>query len=406
MNIFAICRISPAVGLLYIGLSTFSQHAALGQAIAEHERLLDVSISSPAPGQPLFGDIEIAANVYPEGSVSAVEFFVDGKMVGTIETPPFSLLTDIGQENREHKIEIRALGFSGNEMRATLVSPSIRVDEEIDAELQQLYVTVSRRDQRVLDLSKEEFTVIDDGKRQRLVTFARGDVRLTAAILIDSSVSMRGERLQYALRGAVSFVDGIKSTDDASIILFSDRLQYLTPFSNDSAVLTAGLDSVNADGGTSLNDHIYLALKKLEHQQGRRVIILLSDGIDTHSALRMAEINWLARRSRALVYWLCTLPRDDANKSRTSAWKSSIAYRTEYQKLTQMVLETGGRIVTLKRIQDAEVAFKDILLELREQYVLGYYPTISRGDGEWHRVSVRVPRSGLHVRTRGGYVDY
>ncbi len=368
--------------------------------------VLDVSLSSPSPGQPLFGEIEISATAYPKEAVSSLEFFVDGKSVGSVNSAPFTVRTDVGQENLEHRIVVKARGLSGNVVEALLISPSIRVDEEVDAELQQLYVTVSRGGQRVLDLGKEDFTIVDDGNRERLVTFARGDVRLTAAILIDSSVSMKGERLRYALDGATSFVDGIKPTDDASIILFSDRLQHLTPFSNESAFLTAGLESVAATGGTSLNDHLYLALKTLEHQQGRRVILLLSDGIDSHSTLRMAEVAWLARRSRALIYWLSTLPRNEANKSRSSAWKSSITYRAEYQKLTQMVLETGGRIVTLEKIEDAELAFRDILAELREQYVLGYYPKVSKGDGEWHRVSVRVRQSGLHVRTRGGYIDY
>ena len=120
----------------------------------------------------------------------------------------------------------------------------------------------------------------------------------------------------------------------------------------------------------------------------------------------MSEVTWLARRSRALVYWLRTDPRNEARKARSSAWKSPAGYRTEYQQLTRTILETGGRIVTLERIRDAETAFRDILRELREQYVLGYYPTVSRGDETWHRVTVRVRQSGLRVRTRGGYVDY
>ena len=301
---------------------------------------------------------------------------------------------------------MKAYSPTGQMLDALLVSPAIRVDGEVVAELQQLYVTVSQGPSRVLNLTESDFAIIDNGDRQELVTFARGDVRLTAAILIDSSASMKGERLRYALRGAAAFVNGIKATDDASILLFSDRLLHSTPFSHDSNMLTAGLGRVAAAGGTALNDHFYLALKRLEHEQGRRVVILLSDGIDSHSALRMNEVTWLARRSRALVYWLRAAPRSEGQKSRSSAWKSPAGYRSEYEQLTRTVLETGGRILTLDRIQDAETAFREILRELREQYVLGYYPTVSRGDGSWHRVTVRVRQSGLQVRTRGGYVDY
>jgi Ca-activated chloride channel family protein len=194
--------------------------------------------------------------------------------------------------------------------------------------------------------------------------------------------------------------------DEASILLFSDRLMFSTPFSNDITALTAGLGGVEAGGGTALNDHVYMALKRLEDRQGRRVLVLLSDGIDSHSALRMNEVTWLARRSRALIYWLRTDPEGDAHKTRMSAWKSPGDYRGEYEQLTRTVAETGGRILTLERLEDAEQAFQEVLAELRDQYVLGYFPTVNRGDGSWHRVLVRTRRSGLDVRTRGGYVDY
>ena len=395
-----------ALAIIWPGATSIAQDA-VDESAETTAQILDVAITSPPAGQPLFGELDFEADVYPAEHVARVELFVDGRLVAEIATPPFRTQVDVGQENREHRFEVKAYSPSGRMLDALLVSPSIRVDGEVTAELQQLYVTVTADgSRRVLDLGEDDFAVIDNGDRQEIVTFARGDVRLTAAILIDSSVSMKGERLRYALRGATAFTGGIREIDDASILLFSDRLLHATPFSHDAEVLASGLGAVKAAGGTALNDHLYLALKRLEHQQGRRVIVLLSDGIDSHSALRMRDVVWLARRSRALIFWLRTDPRSEAQKSRSSAWKSPAGYRAEYEQLTRTVLETGGRIVTLNRIQDAETAFKDILRELREQYVLGYYPTVSRGDGSWHRVTVRVRRSGLQVRTRGGYVDY
>lgn len=371
------------------------------------DEILDVAITAPEPGVSLFGEVEFAVDVYPADAVARVEFYVDGQLAGEVEAAPFGLLVDVGQENIEHRFEIKAFSRSGSVADALLVSPAIRVDGEVAAELQQLYVTVTRGDSsRALNLTQPDFAIVDNGDLQDLVTFARGDVRLTAAILIDSSASMKGERLRHALRGATAFVNSISSEDDASIFLFSDRLLHSTPFSNNTQVLTAGLDDLRADGGTALNDHLYLALKLLEHQQGRRVVVILSDGIDSHSALRMNEVTWLARRSRALIYWLRTDPTNEAQKSRSSAWKNPTSYHAEYEQLRRTVHESGGRILTLRRIQDAEPAFRDVLRELREQYVLGYYPTVSRGDGTWHRVRVRVRQSGLQVRTRGGYVDY
>lgn len=367
---------------------------------------VDVLIVQPPPGQPLFGVVDFEVEVYPPDQVSRVEFFLDGEKIGELTEPPFRLTPDLGEDNREHRFEARAFTRDGAVSEALLVSPAIRVDEEIEAELQQLYATVTNGERRVLDLEQDDFAIIDNGSRQEIVTFARGDVRLTASLLIDSSASMRGDRLISALRGASAFIAGLKDIDQASILLFSDRPLYTTPFSNDLSELTAGLERVRAEGGTALNDHLYVALKRLEAEQGRRVVIVLSDGIDSHSALRMNQVTWLARRSRALIYWIRTDPRNDAEKSRFSAWKDADEYHEEYRQLASVVLESGGRIVSLERLDDADDAFNEILNELREQYVLGYYPNNTRHDGSWHQVFIRLRGNQLRVRAQRGYVDY
>jgi Ca-activated chloride channel family protein len=285
------------------------------------------------------------------------------------------------------------------------VSPAFRVDSEVNAELQQLYVTVLEDGERVLDLDQADFEVRDRRQDQRIVTFGRGDLRVTATLLVDASASMVGRRIDFALNGARAFIQGMKATDDVSIDIFSDRLLYLTDFSNDPDALTLGFRAVQAEGGTALNDHLYMALKRLEHRQGRRVVIVLSDGYDTHSALRMREITWLARRSRAMIYWI-RLGFEEAKKLRYSAWKDPTAYQEEFELLSRTVLETGGRIIDLAQIEQTSSAMNEIVKELRDQYVLGYYPTIVRNDDSWHSVQVKVNRARARVRTRGGYIDY
>ena len=217
---------------------------------------------------------------------------------------------------------------------------------------------------------------------------------------------MSGERLRSALRGAETFLRAMRPGDVSSVVLFSDRWLQATPFSGDAESLMGSLRGVRAAGGTALNDTLYLALKKLEAEQGRRVIILLSDGIDSHSALRMPEVTWLAQRSRALIYWIRTDPRSDQEISLSSAWKDPETYRAERRELTSTVLESGGRVVELTNLKEAENAFTEILAELREQYALGYYPSQNKGDNSWHRITVRTRRPELMVRTKNGYIDY
>ncbi len=364
-----------------------------------------VTITSPPAGQPAFGSVELSAEIL-EGEAAIVRFLFDGQVVGELQVPPFQISIDTGQENRPHRFEVQAISADGEVGTALMVTPAIRIDDEIEAKLQQLYVTVTRQGQRILNLEQEDFRIYDDQFRQQIVTFARGDVRLTAALLIDSSTSMKGRRLRYALRGATAFLSGLRQIDDASLLLFADRLIHSTPFSNDVEILTEGLSKANASGGTSLNDHLYLALKRLESRQGRRVVIVLSDGIDSHSSLRMADVFWLARRSRALIYWIRINPGGADPTQRLSAWKNPETYKEEYKLLTRTVESSGGRIVDLENLQAAEEAFEGILNELREQYVIGYYPSRSRNDGSWHDVKVEAGGANFSIRAQKGYVDY
>ena len=364
-----------------------------------------VLLVSPAPGEPVFGEIEVVAEVRSEEPIVKVTFLLDDYVVAELGEPPYRVKVDVGEGGEGHRFEVLAEDAAGEVGRTLLVSPELEIDDELELKLQQLYVTVSRRDQRILDLTAEDFTVTDDGERQRLVTFERGDVPLTALLLVDASDSMRGERLATAVAGAEAFIAGMQELDQAKLVLFAERVLHDSPFTSFAEVLSAGLADVEAVGSTALNDHLYLALKLLEPRQGRRVVILLSDGVDVASVLRMSEVTETLKRSQALVYWL-RLGGDDSSGGHSSAWRDAASHRQEFELLEQGVEDSGGRILVLSDISQIAEAFTEILRELRDQYVLGYYPSNNRGGGDWHRIRVRVRERGLKVRTRQGYVDF
>ncbi len=363
-----------------------------------------VTLLSPEPGQPVFGEVEMIAEVISEETIRRVTFWLDGRVAGELREPPFGITVDVGTSNRQHRFEVVVEDVAGEVGRSLLISREFDIDLELELELQQLYVTVSQHGRRVLDLDEDDFTVLDDGQSQKLVTFERGDVPLTALILVDASDSMRGERLAAAVAGAQAFIAGMADLDQAKLLLFADRVLHDSPFTNFAEVLATGLTSVEASGSTALNDHLYLALRLLEPRQGRRLVILLSDGVDVASVLRMEEVLAALRRSQALVYWL-RLGSGEAT-GHISAWRDVEAHRREFETLEAGVRESGGRVLVLQDIEETAAAFTEILRELRDQYVLGYYPSDNRGDGAWHEVRVRVKRRGLKVRTRQGYVDH
>lgn len=365
----------------------------------------DVLILSPQAEEPAFGAVEIHAEILSGEEIREVIFLLDGREVARFSEPPYRFTVEVGQDNVEHRYDVVARTASGAEGRAGRITPPIRVDEQLDLELQQLYVTVRRDGRRIGDLAATNFEVIDNGGRQELVTFETGDVPFTAAILVDASASMAGERLRLAVSGAERFVDSMKDLDEASLMLFSDRLLWSTPFTGDSGPLRQALESVTARGGTALNDHLYVALKRLEARQGRRVVILLTDGIDIESALAMEDVLWMARRSQALIYWIRLVEETGSNIARFSSWRDPGQHRRELELLEQAVRESGGRTLPIDRLEQASGVFQGILDELRNQYVLGYYPIVNTNDGSWHRVEVRVP-GGVELRTRLGYIDF
>ena len=372
---------------------------------------IDVTLVEPGRGQIVIDEVPIVAEVSGDEPITRVEFFVDGTLVGTASQPPYRILTDVGPDNVEHLIQVIALGASGSRAVATVTTATIQISGEFAFDLQQLYVTASRRGESIHDLKQEEFTVRDEGKRQNIVTFARGDIPFTAVLLVDASQSMVGEKLASAQRGVRDFADRMRPLDEVKLVVFSDYVRAVSPFTSFSDILTAGLERVTAVGGTAVNDVLYIALSRLEERQGRRVVILLSDAIDAHSALGMRHVLPSARRSRAIVYLIRTMAGagvEDPDKlsGAKSPWRDEEGHRAEFRQLVSLVNESGGKVFGVKSAAGIETAFREIFSELRDHYVLGYYPSNQRGDGSWHKVRVKVSRPDVDLRTSSGYLDY
>lgn len=376
---------------------------------AAAEAGVEVVITRPAAGEVVFGEVSIAAEVTSGERITRVTFMVDGRAVRELTHPPWEVVANMGQDNAEHRLRVVARTVGGDSGEATLVTPRIVVDEEVTFELQQLYVSATSDGERVLDLEKGDFEVFDEGDRQEILNFARGDVALTAVVLVDASLSMQGPRLAAALAGARAFFSGMRALDEGKLLVYNDHTELSTPFTNVPEVLLAGLAGVKAGGGTTLNDHLYLALKLLEQRQGRRVVVVLSDGLDANSVLSASDVLLKARQSQALVYWIRLQEgtKGDATELPPlfSAWRNAAWYREQLRTLDEMVVEGGGRVTVVQELSELAPAFAEVMRELREQYVLGYYPSDQKDDGRWHKVKVKVGRDGVKVRTREGYLD-
>ena len=363
-----------------------------------------VWITQPEPGDSLFGEVTIAAEITSREDVKRVDFLINGQVVASRETPPYRVQVALADDNTDREFTVVAHGAWGGTGASSVSIEKIEIDESVEVALKQLYVTVERDDTRLLDLGRESFAIFDKGERRQLVTFEGGDVPISAVLLLDSSESMRGAPLAAALDGTRSFLARMNALDQSMVILFSDRTLGATRFSNNQKELLAGLSDTVADGGTALNDYLYTALRLLDHVSGRRVVILLSDGADVLSTLRMRDVLWKVRRSDALIYWIRHLESHQGTFS--SSWRDFEANEKEGEGLERAIEESGGRILTIAGIEQVESAFDEIMSELRDQYVLGYYPVDRRRDGRWRPVRVVVNAPLAKVRFRAGYVDY
>jgi Ca-activated chloride channel family protein len=371
-----------------------------------------VHITAPREDTFVLGKVEIVAEVLGAAAAAEVAFYVDGRAVGVLTDTPYRLEVDLGEENIPHRFVVVATDTEGNQASATVETEPVPIARDFEVELQQLYVTATVNGRRILDLQPDEFVINDNDEEQELVTFAEGDLPFIATLLIDASASMHGDKLAHATAGAVTFVRGMQRLDQAKVLVYSHQILNTTPFTSNHDVLITALGGAMASGGTALHDHLYTALKLLEQRQGRRVVILLSDGVDTHSVLDMEQTFHKARHSQALIYWIRLSPQsggmapDEPGIKLQSAWRSADEYRDQFSLLQRVVEESGGRIIRVDRLEEIERVFVQILQELREQYVLGYYPSDQKNDGSWHRVRVKVKRRGVEVRTHEGYVDF
>ncbi|CAN5890805.1 hypothetical protein BH24ACI4_BH24ACI4_19530 [soil metagenome] len=251
----------------------------------------------------------------------------------------------------------------------------------------EVYATVTdARGMPVSNLAKEDFVVREDGAVQQISTFAAGEFPLSAAVALDRSFSMAGERLATATSAARSFLGGLREDDESMLIAIGSRTEVLAPLSRDRAPQYSALASLDAFGSTALFDAIIASIAAVQPARGRRALVLLSDGSDRYSEASSTDALERARASDVLIYPIAI------GRDRPAVF-------------AELATLTGGRSVHLKDTRRLPETLRSIVLELRSQYLIGYTPEVplTPGSREWRSISVSVEERGLTVRARDGY---
>jgi VWFA-related protein len=248
------------------------------------------------------------------------------------------------------------------------------------------FSATDRKGRMVPGLTAEDFTVEEDGKRQKIAVFARErELPLTLAMLVDISPSITPVFEEQKDTASAFFKSVVGPRDLALVIAFDRWVTLVQDFTEEVSDLTRAVRSLKiAKGGTSLYDAVYLAAdEKLAHEGGRKAIVIISDGEDTTSSYNESKALIAAHRSNAVIYAI-----SNSGNSGT---------------LRDLSEDTGGAFFRIRREGDFEKIFDQIALELRTQYTIAYHSTNAARDGTFRRIKIIPNVSDISIRARRGY---
>jgi VWFA-related protein len=280
--------------------------------------------------------------------------------------------------------------------QGTQKPPEVEGTLKVSVDLVNVVFAVSESNNRfVSNLNKEDFLVEEDGKPQTISYFAREvTLPLTLGLLIDTSPSVE-PILETEQSTAMEFLRAVLRKQDLALVMNFDRsVTLLQDFTSDLRRLEKAIRSVSIGGGTSVHDAIYLASdEKLKGESGRKAIILISDGGDTTSKLKMKEALEAAQRGDIIIFAIST---PVVGPMMMGGGDAGI--------LKKYSESTGGRAFFPSKAQDFKKCFDAIQEELRSQYVISYTSTNAAKDGSFRSIKISVPsQKGLKVRAKKGY---
>jgi len=247
-------------------------------------------------------------------------------------------------------------------------------------------------------LSKDDFEVLDNDVKQQISVFERQtDQPLSVALMVDASGSTAKD-LKYETDSVVRFLKALfaegNPQDSVALYSFNYQVTLHNFFTHNYAPIEHSLRLIHGEAGTSLYDAIYLASHDLETREGRKVMIIVTDGGDTTSVKNFHTALESAQLANATIYPVLVVPiTNDAGRNIGGE-----------NALTTMSQGTGGRVFQPTLGAELDNAFTEIIKDLRTQYLLAYYPKdVPLTRNRFHRLTVRVRRPDLRVTARNGY---
>jgi VWFA-related protein len=304
-----------------------------------------------------------------------------------------------------------AAGAAQAQQETPAQSPTtLRVSTEV---VNVLTIVKDKKGHLIPNLTKSDFALTEDGVQQQIRYFSREtDTPLTMGILVDTSGSEQ-RMLGIEQEEAKAFIRQVIRPKDLVFVMHFDLdVELLQDLTSDAARLDRAIDEtqINAGGGsvlpgtfpgvsvggTHLYDAVYLAAHDmLRNEIGRKVIIMLTDGVDQGSKESLDAALETAQKSDVMIYSIEVVDRRFNYGGMMGPDGDSV--------LNKLSKETGGSVIRASRQKDLAEAFQEIANELRTQYLLGYTPTNTKHDGSFRKIQVKVGESDYRVQARRGY---
>jgi Ca-activated chloride channel homolog len=254
-----------------------------------------------------------------------------------------------------------------------------------------LEFTVNGGSREFADLTRDDLVVVEDGVPQKVDTFQEAVAPVSVVLALDASGSMT-KAADGVKAAARSFVHALTTEDALGVLLFSDTATFAHDLTTDRRQSVAAIDAYFARGGTALYDGLTDALMRLKRTEGRRVIVLLSDGRDENnpgtgpgSARTQNDVFAALRETDTMIYPIGFGPRVDRDL------------------LERLATESGGVAFFPEDVSSLRGDYARIVEDLRRRYVVGYTSTNPSRDGAWRAVQIETRRPEMTVRSRGGY---
>lgn len=267
------------------------------------------------------------------------------------------------------------------------------------------------------DLKKEDFVIAEDMQRQDISSFQVGSVPVNVAMLLDASGSVIGE-IGSLKDSAMNFLSALDAQDKVSVIEFHTNNELLQDWTSNAEDVRHAISwrykpgmvrtsSGNTQyGSTALYDSIYLAAEEqLTKVEGRRAVIILTDGDDTSSKVNFKQALAAVIRTGAVVY-VISKAQQLLKAMNSTLFKDGAAVKSlenAERVMTELCKKTGGQLYSPMKDEEMKEVYAKIARELKNQYIITYVPKNEKRDGSLRSVKVFLARGGYTVRTRDSY---